>query len=146
MCAPSLSLRMDINTDCHRGYIDETSTITDKGRQDVRLPADPVWFNAMIEGRKLGCLAEIVSLAALATAQSQHPIHLRPHGFRAVADEARNIFACPVSDHIAELGALHAFCEAKKSADVDLWCRNRFLNRRVLENALRLRDNLVTVA
>ncbi|KAM0421115.1 hypothetical protein ACHAPT_011186 [Fusarium lateritium] len=131
----------------HMGYIDESAKITSKGRRAARLPMDPVWYNAMAEANTLGCLAEIVSIAAPTAAQSQHSI-LRPQGYRIVANAARRMFACPVSDHIAQLNALHAFCQAraKQAGRVDLWCRNRFLNRRVLEETLKVREHLVRIA
>ncbi|KAL2690067.1 hypothetical protein Neosp_004135 [[Neocosmospora] mangrovei] len=72
----------------HMGYIDETSNITDKGRRAARLPVDPVWYNAMAEARTLGCLAEMLSIVALATAQSQNSIFLRPLACRDAADAA----------------------------------------------------------
>ncbi|KAI8721795.1 hypothetical protein NCS52_00322000 [Fusarium sp. LHS14.1] len=125
------------------GYIDDAGKITASGREAAKLPVDPLWHNALIEARSLGCLGEVVGIAALSTVQSQHSIFLRPHAFAAVADEAHRQFDCPMSDHITQLNALHAFVEAKKDGDADDWCRHFFLNRRVLEDAVRLRAQLI---
>lgn len=48
-----------------------------------------------------------------------------------------------MSDHITQLNALHTFVEAEKDGDADDWCRHFFLNRRVLEDAVRLRAQLI---
>ncbi|KAJ3467606.1 hypothetical protein MRS44_005170 [Fusarium solani] len=125
------------------GYIDDSGKITVRGREAAKLPVDPLWHNAIIEAKSLGCLGEIVGIAALSTVQSQHSIFLRPHAFAAVADEAHRQFDCPMSDHITQLNALHTFVEAEKDGDADNWCRHFFLNRRVLEDAVRLRAQLI---
>lgn len=104
---------------------------------------DRVWYNAMAEGRKLGCLLEIVSIAALAAAQLQHSIFFRPLASRDDADAARQTFARPLSDHLSQLSALHAYMQAKGAKDEDAWCQHWYINRRVLEEALRIRGLLV---
>ncbi|RSM09138.1 hypothetical protein CEP52_004233 [Fusarium oligoseptatum] len=131
-----------MNPDCPRGYIDETSTITDKGRQSARLPVDPVWYNAMVEARTLGCLSEMLSIVALVTAQSQHSIFLRPLAYRDAPDAAFQEYACPKSDHITQLQAFHQYVQAKKAGREDLYYHNHFLDLHVLEETLRLRTHI----
>ncbi|KAM6534737.1 hypothetical protein FALCPG4_004363 [Fusarium falciforme] len=128
------------------GYLEASGKITANGREAAKLPVDPVWYNAMVEGRKLGCLVEIISIAALAAAQSQRSIFFRPLVSRDDADAARQTFARPLSDHLSQLSVLHAYMQAKEAKHEDAWCRHWYLNRRVLEEALRIRGLLVRCA
>ncbi|RTE72017.1 hypothetical protein BHE90_013572 [Fusarium euwallaceae] len=128
------------------GFFETSGKITDKGREATKLPVDPVWYNAMVEGRKLGCLVEIVGIAALTAAQSQHSIFLRSFESRHDDDACRQTFARPMSDHISQLNVLHAYMEVKKDKSENAWCQHWHLNRRVLEEALRIRGLLVRSA
>ncbi|RSL61931.1 hypothetical protein CEP54_006039 [Fusarium duplospermum] len=128
------------------GYFETSGKITDKGREAAKLPVDPVWYNAMVEGRKFGCLIEILGIAALTAAQSQHSIFLRSVASRNEADACRQTFAHPMSDHVSQLNLLHAYVQVKKTKSEGEWCQRWHLDRRVLEEALRIRGLLVRCA
>ncbi|CAH0058527.1 unnamed protein product [Clonostachys solani] len=125
-------------------YIDDKGTITRTGRIAARLSVHPKWLNAFMEGQKNGCLREMIDLAAISS--TQHPIFLRPPPARFAADIAHQRFACPLSDHISQLNALHAYESAIKTENrlpINQWCFDAFLNRRALSEAVRIRDQLV---
>ncbi|VUC26177.1 unnamed protein product [Clonostachys rosea] len=127
------------------GYIDDKGTITPNGRVAARLSVHPKWLNAFLEGQKNGCLREMIDLAAIAS--TQHPIFSRPPPARFVADIAHQRFACPSSDHISQLNALHAYESAMKTENrlrINQWCFDAFLDRRALGEVVRIRDQLVT--
>ncbi|CAI6087868.1 unnamed protein product [Clonostachys chloroleuca] len=130
---------------CAMGYIDDRGTITPKGRIAARLSVHPKWLNAFMEGQKNGCLREMIDLAAISS--TQHPIFSRPPPARFAADIAHQRFACPLSDHISQLNALHAYESAMKTNNrlpISQWCFDAFLNRRALSEVVRIRDQLLT--
>uniref|UniRef100_A0A8H7N6K9 RNA helicase n=1 Tax=Bionectria ochroleuca TaxID=29856 RepID=A0A8H7N6K9_BIOOC len=116
---------------CAMGYIDDRGTITPKGRIAARLS-------------KNGCLREMIDLAAISS--TQHPIFSRPPSAQFAANIAHQRFACPLSDHISQLNALHAYESAMKTNNrlpISQWCFDAFLNRRALSEVVRIRDQLL---
>ncbi|CAJ0553646.1 Ff.00g121580.m01.CDS01 [Fusarium sp. VM40] len=105
-----------------REYIvKSTGAITPKGRNAARLLAHPMWWNVIIEGEKLGCGSDVTTLAAIAS------------------------FSCPISDHAAQLNALHAYARTQFQGviDMDQWCFDAFINRKVMEEIIDVRKQLV---
>lgn len=108
----------------------------------AKLPVDPVWYRAILEAHKLNCSEEMLSLAALAS--TQHSIFVRPYPTRYIADAARRWWFDGTSDHLGQLSALHAYAHEKFSGkiNIDQWCFDAFLNHRVLDEVLHIRDQL----
>ncbi|KAF5969083.1 putative ATP-binding protein PRP16 [Fusarium bulbicola] len=132
------------------GFLDEEGSITIKGKLAAKLPILPAWYNAFAEASSLGCSDEMITVAA--PESTQQLMFLRPQPFRYAADLARQRFFCPVSDQMTLMNAFHSYIRTKnqfqdlmgKDADkaVDEWCADAFLNRGVLEEAVRLRQRL----
>ncbi|KAG5760673.1 hypothetical protein H9Q72_011216 [Fusarium xylarioides] len=133
------------------GYLAEDGSITLKGKMAAKLPIHPAWYNAFAEALSLGCSDEMVTIAAAES--TQQSMFLRPRPFRYTADLAHQRFSCPVSDQMTLMNAFHAYIRAKNqfqtlmgkaAADkaVDEWCAHAFLNRGVLEEVHRLRQQL----
>ncbi|KAF5546665.1 ATP-binding protein PRP16 [Fusarium mexicanum] len=116
------------------GLLDEEGSITIKGKLAAKLPIHPAWYNAFAEASSLGCSDEMITIAALES--TQQSMFLRPQPFRYAADLARQRFFCPNQKSSQDLMG--------KDADkaVDEWCADAFLNRGVLEEAVRLRQQL----
>ncbi|KAI1390492.1 uncharacterized protein F4822DRAFT_152194 [Hypoxylon trugodes] len=84
----------------------------------------------------------------------QQSIFVRPRSVRHVADLARAQFGHPSSDHLTYLNALNAYMrmkkeetkkeEATKGAGLDpkKWCMDHFLSYGILEEVLRIREQL----
>ncbi|KAJ3524765.1 hypothetical protein NM208_g11925 [Fusarium decemcellulare] len=102
-------------------FINADGAITFAGRKATQLPTDPIWMNAFEEAQKLGCLSEMIAIAALLS--TQNSIFRRPEQQRYAADAAHRRFKHPY--------------KAK-----DRWCHQAFLNQRVLEEVLEIRDQL----
>lgn len=84
----------------------------------------------------------MIDLAAISS--TQHPIFSRPPPARFAADIAHQRFACPLSDHISQLNALHAYESAMKTNNrlpISQWCFDAFLNRRALSEVVRSETN-----
>lgn len=90
----------------------------------------------------LQTVQHIISIAALRS--SMHSIWLAPATHLAAAHAAMGFFADPSSDHLTELNALYAYAIAEDTiedrADLNEWCRVRFLNRRSLDDVLLVSD------
>ncbi|KAF5962830.1 putative ATP-binding protein PRP16 [Fusarium bulbicola] len=123
------------------GYINDNAKITHVGKMAAQIPVHPVWYNAIVEGQKLGCGVEMVALAALGS--TQDPVLLHPPRV-AVARVAHSRFTCPNSDHITNLHALHAYVRTKIQGNIDMaqWCFDAFIDQRVMEEVLQIREQL----
>ncbi|KAM5383542.1 hypothetical protein ACJZ2D_001991 [Fusarium nematophilum] len=54
--------------------------------------------------------------------------------------------ACPMSDHITQLNVLHAYVRAEtEGEDMDRWCHELFVNKRVLDKTLEIRNQLLSL-
>ncbi|QGI67718.1 hypothetical protein CEK27_011689 [Fusarium fujikuroi] len=125
--------------------IDENGTITPSGTAAFTLPLsiDLVWHNAFEEAIKLGCLSELIDIAALVSVKS---ICLIPPETLHAADVLHEQFMDPLSDHLSELNALYAYLHRKRNMSTEelaIWCHETFLNAASLEEALELRQKLI---
>ncbi|CVL11304.1 related to ATP dependent RNA helicase [Fusarium proliferatum] len=124
--------------------IDENGTITPAGTAAFTLPIDLVWHNAFEEAIELGCLSELIDIAALVSVKN--PICLIPPESLHAADVLHEQFMDPLSDHLSELNALYAYLHRKRNMSTEelaIWCHETFLNSTSLEEALELRQKLI---
>ncbi|KAF5566055.1 ATP-binding protein PRP16 [Fusarium phyllophilum] len=124
--------------------IDEDGTITPAGKAAATLPIDLTWYNAFDEAIKLGCLSELIYIAALASVKN--PIFLRPNETQHVAGSLHGQFMDPLSDHMTELNTLHTYLHTKRNMstqELATWCNETFLSSEALEEALVLREDLI---
>lgn len=148
-CKQTFNRYIASRSDCspqHPSATIDNGAISETGRLAAKLPAHPVWYKAIVEGHKLDCSDNIISIAALNS--TQNSIFARPHDVRYVADLAHTQFACPVSDHISQLNALHAYVRVSSQGkvDMDMWCFETFLDRRTLEEVIQIRIQLKDMA
>jgi pre-mRNA-splicing factor ATP-dependent RNA helicase DHX15/PRP43 len=116
----------------------------------ANLPVHPVWYNAIAMAHELGCSQEMLTIAAIQS--NQHPIFLRPRASKLAADLAHQRFACPVSDHITQLNAVHAYLQTESQAiqssgsrvniNMREWCSDAFLSMSAIENVKLIRMQL----
>ncbi|KAJ4192708.1 hypothetical protein NW755_003855 [Fusarium falciforme] len=102
----------------------------------VGMPVDPAWYNAFLKAKELGYLAEIVTIACLLSTQDD--IIMGPKAPRYAAD----------SDHLARLNAFHIYIHRRieSAGDEDKvarWCRMSFINSKVVEQVLKMRNGLM---
>ncbi|KAF4472306.1 pre-mrna splicing factor rna helicase [Fusarium albosuccineum] len=85
--SPSLESFLRALQDLHDIYlINADGVITFAGRTATQIPTDPMWMNAFKEAQKLGCLSEMIAIAALLS--TQNSIFRRPEQQRYAADAA----------------------------------------------------------
>ncbi|KIL89465.1 hypothetical protein FAVG1_07045 [Fusarium avenaceum] len=132
------------------GYLDNNAEITSKGRMAASLPVHPVWYNAIAIAHELGCSQEMLTIAAIQS--NQHPIFLCPRSSKSAADLAHQRFACPVSDHITQLNAVHAYLQTESQSihpsgsgvDINMreWCSDTFISMSAIEEVKLIRRQL----
>ncbi|KAI1174463.1 P-loop containing nucleoside triphosphate hydrolase protein [Nemania sp. FL0916] len=131
-------------TECVIGYLDSKLEITNDGKLAGQSPFDPMWASAINIARRHRphCVQQIVGIAALRS--SMHPIFMVPLSYQKVAHKMMTVFAYPLSDHITELNALYAYLRAgevlEEEEDLNEWCHRHFLDRRVLDEVVSVRD------
>ncbi len=115
------------------GAVDETHAGTPKwltpvGRSMARLPIDPRLARAVVAAGDLGCVAEVVIIAAALSIQDPRE---RPAEQRQAADEAHQRFADPSSDLLAYLNLWRWVNESRRSMSNSAFrrrCRTQFLH------------------
>lgn len=119
--------------------------MTPAGKAAYTLPinVNPTWHNAFEEAIKLGCLSQLIDIAALVSVKSTGLI---PHEMLHAAEVLYDQFMDPLSDHLTELNVLYAYLHRKRnmsSEELAIWCHETFLNSASLEQALERRKELI---
>jgi pre-mRNA-splicing factor ATP-dependent RNA helicase DHX15/PRP43 len=123
------------------GALDDEGELTEIGYQMSELPLDPQLAKLILVSPDYGCSAEIVSIVACLSVPQ---IFLRPHENAKAADAAKAQFAHEDSDHITMLNAFAMF-EFTPPGDRKSWCWENFVNERAMQNASRIRQQLLGI-
>lgn len=102
--------------------------VTRLGRQIAAVPVDPRLGRMLLAASRLGCLAEMLVVAAFLEAQDPRE---RPAEAQQQADEKHASFADPRSDFITVLNLWRAFGERSRALSgnqLRKWCREHFLS------------------
>lgn len=127
----------------YRGLVDQF-VITEAGKLAAKLPVDHCALSAAV---KYSCVSEIVSLAAISSIQGDIRVRPRSRGKSMASDVAWSHFAHPLSDHITQLNALHAFTRTKAEGSIDLerWCFDQFVYKPAMDVVCQLREQTENV-
>lgn len=112
------------------------------------MPADVIWYRAILEGEKLGCSGEIVDIASVCS--TQRPIFKRPADHMTRALIARGFFTRQASDHLTLVNVFNMWMLAREASqrdegprlDLELWCTMHFVDNLALEEARMNRQKL----
>ncbi|KAL0248120.1 hypothetical protein GEMRC1_003356 [Eukaryota sp. GEM-RC1] len=122
------------------GAINDEVQLTDLGAKLAELPLDPQLSKMIILACdpqfNLNCGNEAITIASLL---SVPPLLLRPSDRRKEADEAHQEFFKYDSDHLA---LLNVYLEYMRNYDVSDWAVTRFVSKRSLQQAERIRNQL----
>lgn len=116
--------------------LDDDGALTESGRLMAEFPVQPELAKVLIESPKFHCSTEIVTLAAMLSAQN---CFLRPKEYADQADRAKSQFIHQDGDHLTLINAYDAY-EAE-GCNVE-WCNQNFLNPRSLKSAKEIRQQL----
>ncbi|KAJ4114560.1 hypothetical protein NW760_001472 [Fusarium oxysporum] len=123
--------------------IHNNGNITPAGNGSLELPIEQAWYNAFVRGLKLGCLDEIISIAAFSS--TRHSIFAKPYPQRYAAATEHAQFTNPVSDHMTELNAFYKWRHQCKlgAKEAAVWCHKTLLNVEALNEAFKLRKEML---
>jgi ATP-dependent helicase HrpA len=116
------------------GAVDEQRVVTDLGRMLARFPVDPRIARMLVAAGQLGCLREILVIAAGLSIRDPRE---RPEEAAGRADERHAAFRDPRSDFLSLLKLWEAWQERRahdSGSAQRRWCRENFLS------FLRLRE------
>jgi ATP-dependent helicase HrpA len=102
--------------------------LTEIGRQIAKLPVDPRYARMVVEAGRLGCISELIIIAAGLSIQDPRE---RPQDKRAAADEAHQVYEDKQSDFISLLNLWQQFKHqqvALSSNQLRKWCVRHFIN------------------
>ena len=102
--------------------------VTRLGRQIAAVPVDPRLGRMLLAASRLGCLAEMLIIAAFLEAQDPRE---RPADMQSQADQKHALFSDPRSDFLTVLNLWRAFgeqAEALSGNQLRKWCREHFLS------------------
>ena len=107
----------------------------------AKLPLDPRYAKAVVESeRTYGCAGPMLSLAAMLSIDGA--TFIVPGSPQDLADEVRGCFTNFTGDTITLINVLAAF-GSRKAGAANQWCEQHFVNRRAVESARQVREQLV---
>mmetsp|Transcript_13683 Transcript_13683/g.20734 ORF Transcript_13683/g.20734 Transcript_13683/m.20734 type:complete len:1116 (-) Transcript_13683:7-3354(-) len=121
------------------GALDNMGNLTDIGRKMVEFPLGPSLSKMLIASEGMGCSSEIVTIVSMLSVPT---IFYRPKGREVEADQAREKFLVPESDH---LSLLHIYDQWKRNSFSPMWCKEYFLNYKALRKVKEIRSQLVEI-
>jgi ATP-dependent helicase HrpA len=108
--------------------IDDARTLTATGRTLARLPIDVQLARMLVEGERLHCLREMLTIVSFLSIQDPRE---RPSDARQQADTAHATFADPSSDFVGVLNlwrTYHDVHEELTQSKLRDWCSRHFLS------------------
>lgn len=112
------------------------------------MPFEPIWFRALLQAQKFGCLTEMVTLTAICT--DAKSVFKSPPDFRITSDMMREAWKGGYdSDHIALLIVWNTYMKNRTLKVNDgkdklhQWCEDHFLEMEVLERIVQSRWRIV---
>jgi len=121
------------------GAVDSDGNLTPLGRRMVDFPLDPALSKMLIFADQEKCTSEIVTLVSMLNVPD---VFFRPPDRAEEADQARERFVVPESDHLTLVNVYNQWLRNKKAS---AWCSQHFLHGKALRRAQDIREQLVEV-
>lgn len=118
------------------GALDHTGALTSLGRQMAEFPLDPPQCQMLIVANQMGCSAEILIIVSMLSVPS---IFYRPKGREEEADNVREKFQVPESDHLTYLNVYQQWKMNKYSSN---WCNEHFIHIKAMRKVREVRQQL----
>ena len=121
------------------GALDDYAKLTRPlGVRMAELSAEPMMAKVLLSASTMGCLSEILSIAAMTSLQGAVWFH--HDGEKKATDTARRKFAVEEGDHLTLLNVYQSF--VTKGRKDSRWCRDNFLNFKSMTRAVSIRAQL----
>lgn len=121
------------------GAIDGSGKLTDLGRRMVEFPLDPALSKMLIYSNDNHCSSEIVTIVSMLSVPD---VFFRPPGREEEADQVKERFIVPESDHLTLVNVHNQFMNNDKNPG---WCAKHFIHFKAMNRALEVRDQLTDV-
>merc|ERR1711972_342957 len=113
--------------------------LTDCGRLMVEFPLEPALSKAVITSIDMGCSDEMITIVAMLSVPS---IFYRPPGREEEADQIREKFQVPESDHLT---LLNVYTQWKRKRYSDIWATKHFVHPKALKKVREVRTQLCDI-
>ena len=121
------------------GAVDDYAKLTRPlGVRMAELSVEPMMAKVLLSASAMGCLSEILSIAAMTSLQGAVWFH--HDGEKKATDTARRKFAAEEGDHLTLLNVYQTF--VTKGRKDSKWCRDNFLNFKSMMRAVSIRAQL----
>ncbi len=121
------------------GAVDDYAKLTRPlGVRMAELSVEPMMAKVLLSAPGMGCLSEILSIAAMTSLQGAVWFH--HDGEKKATDSARRKFAVEEGDHLTLLNVYQAF--VTKGRKEPKWCRDNYLNYKSMSRAVSVRGQL----
>ncbi|KAL9129090.1 MAG: hypothetical protein Q9217_002362 [Psora testacea] len=121
------------------GALDDYAKLTRPlGVRMAELAVEPMMARVLLSAPTLGCLSEMLSIAAMTSLQGAVWFHL--DGEKKATESARRKFAAEEGDHLTLLNVYQAF--VTKGRKDSKWCRDNYLNYKSMTRAVSIRAQL----
>lgn len=121
------------------GAVDDYAKLTRPvGIRMAELSVEPMMAKFLLSAPAIGCLSEMLSIAAMTSLQGAVWFH--HDGEKKATDTARRKFAVEEGDHLTLLNVYQAF--VTKGRKDSKWCRDNFLNFKSMTRAVSVRAQL----
>lgn len=121
------------------GALDDYAKLTRPlGVRMAELSVEPMMAKVLLSASTMGCLSEILSIAAMTSLQGAVWFH--HDGEKKATDTARRKFAVEEGDHLTLLNVYQSF--VTKGRKDSRWCRDNFLNFKSMTRAVSIRAQL----
>ena len=108
------------------------------GVRMAELAVEPMMGKVLLSAPTMGCLSEILSIAAMTSLQGAVWFH--HEGEKKATDSARRKFAVEEGDHLTLLNVYQGF--VTKGRKDSKWCRENYLNYKSMTRAVSIRAQL----
>ncbi|CAD2214530.1 pre-mRNA-splicing factor ATP-dependent RNA helicase DHX15/PRP43 [Angomonas deanei] len=122
------------------GALDDDGNLTEFGSKISEFPVEPEMAAMLFHSPEYGCSEDIARICAMLSVQS--PFINPPNEQRGRAQRAREQFYHGTGDHIAYLNVFNSFYE---SGDQVGWCRENYINIRVMKQAVNIHRQLIGI-
>lgn len=121
------------------GAVDDYAKLTRPlGVRMAELSVEPMMAKVLLSAPAMGCLSEILSIAAMTSLQGAVWYH--HDGEKKATESARRKFAVEEGDHLTLLNVYQAF--VTKGRKDSKWCRDNYLNYKSMTRAVSIRAQL----
>jgi len=121
------------------GAIDERGKLTEVGKTMAELPLEPHIAKMVIEAKKYGCMEEVCTIAGFLGMKS---VFIEPSENADLARFKHEKFKDNSSDFLT---FLNVWREYKRNGENNNWCRDNFLNGKVLREVAQIRNQLLDI-